>query len=85
MHRVFRMLILFLVATAIFIAVPAHATTAPSWEIGSFPQGFVPQPLGSFAVDKGAFFDIYYNADDFTPMQISDIYSNMTYAYTASH
>ncbi len=82
MHRVFRMLILFLAATAIFLAVPAHAATAPSWEIGSFVQGFVPQPLSSFAVDKGAFFDIYYNADGFTPMQISDIYSNMTYAYT---
>lgn len=83
MHRVFRMLIIFLAATAIFIAIPVHATTAPSWEIGSYAQGFVPQPLSTFAVDKGAFFDIYYNADNFTPMQISDIYSNMTYAYTA--
>jgi len=83
MHRIFRMLILLLAATSIFVAVPVHATTAPSWEIGSFAQGFVPQPLSSFAVSKGAFFDIYYNADNFTPMQISDIYSNMTYAYMA--
>jgi hypothetical protein len=75
------MLILFLVATVIYIAIPAYAATSPSWEIGSFAQGFVPQPLGSFAVDKGAFFDIYYNYDSFTPVQISDIYSNMTDAY----
>ena len=83
MHRIFRMLILFLAATAIFVTIPAHATSPTSWELGSFAQGFVPQPLSSFAVNKGAFFDIYYNADNFTPMQISDIYSNMTYAYTA--
>ncbi len=81
MHRVVRMFILFLVAAALSIAMTAHTATSQSWEIGSFAQGFVPQPLSTFAVDKGAYFDIYYNSDYFTPVEISDIYTNMTNAY----
>jgi hypothetical protein len=69
---------------AILLAIPAHAAAAStSWEIGSYVQGYVPQSPDGFKVDKGAYFDIYYNGNNFTPMELSGIYTNMSSAYTS--
>jgi hypothetical protein len=84
MHRTSRTLISLFIMAAMFVAIPAHAMAeSTSWEIGSNIQGFVPQPPDGFKVDKGAYFDIYYNANNFTPMDLGGIYTNMSYAYTA--
>lgn len=83
MHRLSKTLLLLFIAISLLAAIPMQVSAGPLWLYGAFAEGFVPQPPDGFAVDKGPYFDIYYNSNNFSAMDIANIYTNMTYAYTA--